>query len=142
MRIAPFFVCRTATLVAFVLGLASYALAANETCSAREVKQASIEVEQQADWQGMYRSFKRFRHCDGGAVAEEYSYAIGHLLAHDWDRLDELVRLTASDKEFAEFVVLHIDENIPEEDAQLIVRNSRRRCPSGAKWLCRSIADY
>ena len=90
----------------------------------------------------MYRSYKRFRNCDEGAIAEEYSYAIGHLLAHNWDRLDDLVRLAASDREFAGFVVLHIDENIPEDDAQLIVRNSRQRCPTGARWLCRSIADY
>jgi hypothetical protein len=117
-------------------------VATRATCTAREAKQASIEVGQQADWEGMYRSFKRFRNCDDGAFAEEYSYAVGHLLAHDWERLDDLLRLTASDKEFAEFVVLHIDENIPEEEAQLIVLNSRRRCPTGAKWLCRSIADY
>lgn len=143
MRIRPFLVYCTAALLAIAIGLPTHALAATRaTCTAREAKQASIEVGQQADWEGMYRSFKRFRHCDDGAFAEEYSYAVGHLLAHDWERLDDLLRLAASDKEFAEFVVLHIDENIPEEESQLIVLNSRRRCPSGAKWLCRSIADY
>lgn len=143
MRIRPFLAYRGATLLALAIGLPAHAPAAtHETCTAREVKQASIDVEQQEDWEGMYRSFKHFRHCEDRAIAEEYSYAIGRLLAHNWDRVDELVRLSASDKEFAEFVILHIDENIPEEDAQLIVRNSRRRCPPGAKWLCRSIADY
>ena len=142
MRIRAFLVYCT-VLLAFAIGFNTHALAATHaTCTAREAKQASIEVGQQSDWEGMYRSFKRFRNCDDGAVAEEYSYAVGHLLAHEWDRLDDLLRLTGSDKEFAEFVVLHIDENIPEEDAQIIVRNSRRRCPSGARWLCRSIADY
>ena len=143
MRIRSFLVCRALALLAFAVGLATHAPAAtHETCTARDAKIASSEVGQQEDWEGVYRSFKRFRHCDEGAIAEEYSYAIGHLLAHDWNRVDDLVHLAASDREFAEFVVLHIDENIPEEDAQLIVRNSRRRCPSGAKWLCRSIADY
>lgn len=118
-------------------------MAATRTaCTANEAKAATSELGQQADWQGVYQSFKRFRHCDEGAIAEEYSYAIGHLLAHNWDDLGDLVHIVAADRQFAEFVVLHIDENIPEEEAQLIVRNSRRRCPSSAKWLCKSIADY
>lgn len=143
MRITSLFVCCTAALLAFVACMSNYASAAtHETCTAREAKAATSEVGQLEDWDGMYRSFKRFRHCDEGDVAEEYSYAIGHLLAHDWNRLDDLLRITASDRDFAQFVVLHIDENIPEWDAQLIVRNSRKRCPPGAQWLCKSIADY
>jgi len=100
------------------------------------------EIGRQEDWAGVYQSFKRYRHCDEGAVAEEYSDAIGHLLAHNWDQVAGLVKLARSDRKFGEFVVRHIDENIGEVDAQLIVTNARRRCPSKAIWLCKAIADY
>lgn len=143
MRIPSFLVYPAATLLALVICMPNSASAATHaSCTASEAKAASSEVEHLEDWDGMYRSFKRFRHCDEGGVAEDYSYAIGHLLAHDWSRLDDLLRIAASDREFEQFVILHIDENIPEWDAQLIVRNSRTRCPSGAQWLCKSIADY
>jgi hypothetical protein len=129
------------TILVFALSAAASA-ATNETCATRKAREAALEVGQQKSWAGVYSSFKRFRHCDDGDIAEEYSYAIGHLLAHNWDRLVDLIRLSASDKDFAEFVVLHINEDIWEGDAQIMVSNARRQCPPEAKWLCTSIVDY
>jgi hypothetical protein len=140
MRLTFMLICHTILVFAFLATDA--AAATHETCTARDAREATSKVGQQKDWGGVYRSFKRFRHCDDGDISEEYSYAIGHLLAHHWDRLADLIRITASDREFAEFVVFHIDENIWEGDAQLIVSNAHSRCPREAKWLCRSIVDY
>jgi hypothetical protein len=143
VRIKLTLVGQLATLLALLIGLTSYAAASTQkVCSAADLRQARSEVDQPGDWKTVYRSFKRFSQCDEGEVAEAYSYAIGRLLAHDWDNLDQLLRLADSDREFAKFVVMHIDENISEDEAQKIVSNSRRRCPPGAKWLCKSIADY
>jgi len=55
-----------------------------------------------------------------------------------WDNLDKLLRLADSGGEFPQAVVLQINDNISEEEAQL----SAPALPSGAKWLCKSIADY
>ena len=113
-----------------------------KTCASAESKRARREAGHLQDWQSVYRSFKRFESCDRGNVAEEYSYAISRLLAHHWEQVDVLLGLAAEDLEFKQFVLRHIDENIPEEEAQLIVNNSRQRCPAEGEWLCRAIVDY
>jgi hypothetical protein len=113
-----------------------------KNCAASETKQARREASHLGDWQGVYRSFKRFESCDHGKLAEEYSYAISSLLAHHWEQVDVLLGLAAADQEFKRFVLRHIDENIPEEEAQVIISNSRERCPNEGKWLCQAIVDY
>jgi hypothetical protein len=113
-----------------------------KSCASAENRQARREAGHLEDWESVYRSFKRFDACDHGKVAEEYSYAISRLLAHHWEQVDVLLGLAAQDQEFKQFVLRHIDENIPEEEAQLIVNHSRERCPTEGKWLCRAIVDY
>jgi esterase/lipase len=113
-----------------------------KTCASAESRQARREAGRLEDWESVYRSFKRFGACDQGKVAEEYSYVISRLLAHHWGQVDVLLGLAAEDLEFKQFVLRHIDENIPEEEAQLIVNHSRQHCPSEGKWLCEAIVDY
>jgi hypothetical protein len=48
----------------------------------------------------------------------------------------------ASDREFEQFVIRHIDESMTEDEANLIVNNARLHCPQGAKQFCNVIADY
>lgn len=114
----------------------------SKSCTAAEARRARRELSQIGDWQSFYSSFKRFGQCDSGTTAEEYSYALSRLLAHDWENLDVLLHFTADDPKFKNFVLRHIDENIPEEEAQRIIQNSRQHCPSNGEWLCRSIVDY
>jgi hypothetical protein len=128
-----------------LLLLAGIALPAEATtqkvCTEAEVKEAQKEAGRLSDWDSVYRSFKRFAHCDEGGIAEAYSDSVGRLLARDWKHLDALVRLT-SDQGFEEFVIRHIDETMSEDEATLVINNARLHCPPGAKRLCRSIADY
>jgi hypothetical protein len=134
----------SAVVLALLL-LAGIALPAEATtqkvCTEAEVKEAQKEADQLSDWDSVYRSFKRFAHCDQGAIAEAYSDSVGRLLARDWKHLDAFVRLT-SDQTFEEFVIRHIDETMSEDEATLVINNARLHCPPGAKRLCRSIADY
>ena len=141
MRTISSFLCAAATVLC-VIATWDAQVAAATRCTVDDVSAAMSEIGRQEDWAGVYQSFKRYRHCDEGVVAEEYSDAIGHLLAHNWEQVAGLVNLVGSDREFGEFVVRHIDENIGEADAQLIVSNARSRCPSKARWLCKAIADY
>jgi len=115
---------------------------ATNKCASIEAKRARLEVGQLQDWKGVYSSFKRFGHCDSGNVAAEYSYAISRLLAHHWDHVGSLLSLAADDEQFKQFVLRHVDEDIPEEEAQLIINNSRQHCPADGGWLCRAIVDY
>jgi len=108
-------------------------------CTREEAMQAEDEAARLPDWKAVYRSFKRYAHCDDGAIGEGYSDSIGRLLARDWKRLDDLKGLTSSDKRFERFVLHHVDETIPAEELKLIVDNARLRCPAKAERLCRLI---
>ena len=141
MRTIHFLGSVTAVFLAWTLATALPAVSANP-CASAESRRVRREVGHLQDWQSLYRSFKRLESCDRGNVAEEYSYAISRLLAHHWEQVDVLLGLAAEDLEFKQFVLRHIDENIPEEEAQRIVNNSRQRCPAEGEWLCRAIVDY
>jgi hypothetical protein len=56
--------------------------------------------------------------------------------------VDVLIRLAAGDKGFQAFILRHIDENIPDEEGQLIVRNCREHPPRNGEWLCKAVVDY
>ena len=132
-----------ALAVLLALTLTTYIRAeGSKTCASTESRQARREVSHLGDWESVYRSFQRFESCDHGKLSEEYSYAISRLLAHHWEQVDVLLGLAARDQEFKRFVLRHINENIPEEEAQLIIGNSRQHCPSQGEWLCRAIVDY
>jgi hypothetical protein len=131
----------TALLLALTMATALPAESA-KSCASAESRRARREAGHLEDWPSVYRSFKRFESCDRGNVAEEYSYAISRLLAHHWEQVGVLLGLAADDLEFKQFVLRHIDENIPEEEAQLIVNHTRQGCPAEGEWLCRAIVDY
>jgi hypothetical protein len=115
--------------------------ATQRVCTEAEVREAQKEADQLRDWDSVYRSFKRFAHCDEGGIAEEYSDSVGRLLARDWKHLNSFVRLSA-DQDFEQFVIRHVDETMSEDEAALVINNARLHCPLGAKRLCKSIADY
>ena len=141
MRRIPLLGSALAVLLALTMALSMPAEDLSN-CATTETRQARREAARLEDWEGVYRSFKRFGRCDHGKLAEEYSYAISRLLAHHWEQVDVLLGLASGDQEFKRFVLRHIDENIPEEEAQVIISNSRQHCPSEGKWLCQAIVDY
>ena len=105
-------------------------------CSQAEAMQAEEESDRLSDWPAVYRSFKRFAHCDDGAIWEGYSDSIARMLASRWEQLEDLRRLVVADKGFERFVLRHIDGLMTTEQQQLILENARARCPSNAKRLC------
>lgn len=113
----------------------------SKECTAGEAKQARTEAEQLKDWKSIYHSYKQFSQCDNGDIAEEYSDSVTHQLADNWKNLDTLLEITASDKEFEDFVMRHIDETMSEEEASRVINNARQHCPPKAAWLCKSITD-
>lgn len=132
------------TFVTFcwVAGGFSAVFANKPQCYAGDIKRAVNALRYVANWDGFYDSYKRFGRCDRGQVAEEYSYALGRLLAHEWKRVDLLLQFASSDVDFKQFVLKHIDENVPEEESQVIIRNAREQCPPDGEWLCKAIVDY
>ena len=61
-------------------------------------------------WQMIYDSFRRYRQCDDGALAEGYSESIVTTLANRWDQLPSQA-LIAHDRSFRYFVFRHIERD-------------------------------
>jgi len=76
-----------------------------------------------------------------GVYAEGYSDFVARSLAEHWDRLEELVKLTASDKAFGDFVLRHIDATADENDIHLLLSNAHHKCPASAGSLCSRIIE-
>lgn len=130
-------------LLGSTVALPAYAdVVKHKVCTPNQARQAEAEANQLTDWESVHRSFKLYAQCDEGAIGEGYSDSVSHLLAHNWNHLDTLLRLMASDREFEQFVIRHIDESMTEDEANLIVNNARLHCPQGAKQFCNVIADY
>jgi len=103
--------------------------------------EAEDSVSALKNWDDIYRSFKRFRHCDDGAIGEGYSDSVVWLLADRWSELKTLIRLTSSDKEFRSFVLRHIDATTDKSAIEKVIANTSKHCPESAKSSCSMIEE-
>jgi hypothetical protein len=90
-------------------------------------------------WADVYKSFKRFGHCDDGGIAEGYSDAIVRLLARRWPTLSELQPLVSAHRNFHDFVLRHIDATADPRDLDKIISKAATSCPVKAQPLCGEI---
>ena len=98
---------------------------------------ADRDLDRLKSWVAVYRTFRLYRQCDDGGIAEGYSDAIAILLTEHWLDVTALSKLSKSHPLFERFVLRHIDGLMSPEQSQLIKENARNRCPAGAKRLCR-----
>jgi hypothetical protein len=109
------------------------------SCSKMQSDEAEKSVDTLKDWEAIYSSFRRYRACDDGAVAEGYSDAVAVQLANRWQATSRLVGLTSIDRAFREFVLRHIDTLMSPKQANEIYRNATKHCPATARSLCTQI---
>lgn len=110
-----------------------------KTCSRDEERQALDEYEKLKTWADIFRSFKRYGHCDDGAIAEGYSDKVVHLLATNWKTFSALDGLAKKDSAFRKFIIRHIDTTADTQELRSAQQNAHRRCPVAGKELCRVI---
>ena len=84
----------------------------------------------------LYVKYVKRAGCDDGAIAEGWSYAVGHLLAYRWGELPELNRLAKADPDFLTFVLRHIDLTLPGEDLDNLRTKATMSCPYSCEMLC------
>lgn len=82
----------------------------------------------------MYASYKKFLHCDDGAIGEGYSESVARLLSDEWSTSNQLVRSTAADRGFKQFVLRHVDELMSPTQAAKIGDNSSKHCPVNVRF--------
>lgn len=109
-------------------------------CNDAQSSKALDEADQLRTWDALYKSYKSYRLCDDGAIAEGYSDSVARILAHHWGTLPRFASLGKEDDGFRKFVLRHIDATDDTEDLAVIEKNAKGRCPAGLTALCGDIS--
>ena len=110
-----------------------------QVCTQKDAIQADKSLDGLRDWPHVYESFKRYSHCDDGAIGEGYSDKITILLVNRWDSAEELFDLWRAHPQFGRFVLFHVDELMSPEQAKTIIKNAQESCPPHSEKYCRSL---
>ena len=102
--------------------------------SSAEMSASSI-----SNWEEAYSSYKEYKNCDDGSIAEGYSESISKLLAHKWNEISKLKQIIKTDNSFFMFVLKHIDETTSYQET--IYKNSKNLCPEGSEIICNQISE-
>ena len=134
MRIMASFVL--ALLLTVVWSVAALSQSQARYCSEHDALEAEDAVQGLSSWKDVHKAFKRYGHCDDGAIGEGYSESVVHLLSAHWGQLDDLNKISSSDKKFLAFVIRHIDATTDESELKSVLANSKTQCSKSAKALC------
>jgi hypothetical protein len=123
----------------FAVLVVCYGWADARTCTKSDERAALDAVPAASTWQQIYAAYRRYGHCDDGAIAEGFSDRVVHLLASDWESVSELGRMVAADAPFRAFVLRHIDETADVAELRQIAQSARTKCPTGLIQLCAAL---
>jgi hypothetical protein len=116
------------------------AAASRVECTSLESRRADDGTEALKDWSAVHDWYRRWAQCDDGGIAEGVSEAVSLLLASHWNTTGQLASLGRQDPAFADFVVHHIDESVPDDRWKGIAARARGACPTDARVMCNRIA--
>jgi hypothetical protein len=140
------FVLRSSLITGIVLTwfvgmlFAGTAQAQNHLCTTAEGKLVLDEAVTLRSWDAVYRSFKRFGHCDDGAIAEGYSESVARILVDHWNRLPRFAELAGKSSAFRAFVIRHVDATLNTDDLEKIKENASTHCPATLWKTCNDLA--
>jgi hypothetical protein len=131
-----------AVVLACLVGtlFAGTARAEEHLCTTTEGRLALEEAVTLRSWGALYRSFKKFGHCDDGAIAEGYSESVARILADHWNTLPRFVELAAKNATFRAFVLRHLDATLNTDDLEKIEKSASARCPANLGKTCSDLA--
>lgn len=131
-------------LIILVIGLSccSNVMAIEKlSCKGDEARRALIDAGKLTSWEDVYQSYKKFGHCDDGALAESYDHSIVRILSSESPKLDDLHAVAKSDIDFRKFVVRHVAGAVSRDDLKRILFNLSQYCPGDAKDMCAELAN-
>jgi hypothetical protein len=128
-----------ALIALLFFGGVSASAAQNEACPREQAVKAESEASTLETWQAVFISYKKYKQCDDGAIAEGYSSSVATLLADHWEDVGQLIKLNHESPSFGRFVLRHVDETMNLDQATIIQKNIAQNCPAGAKELCADI---
>lgn len=116
--------------------------AQGRACTPAEAERADMDADKPRTWDGLYQSFKRYGHCDDGAIAEGYSESVARILVDHWSELPKLASLSHSDPKFLQFVLRHVDATLNLSDLKKIKTNAVSHCPQDLHATCADLAKH
>ena len=119
---------------------ASIACAQQHPCTDAEVDTAMAQADTLRSWDALYRSYKLYRQCDDGAIAEGYSESVVRILADHWSTLSRLVTLSRRDPRFRRFVLEHVGATTNPDDLKKIRISANTQCPPRLGAICADLA--
>lgn len=108
-------------------------------CTPKEAEAAEAVAATAKSWRQLHQFYKRYSHCDDGAIAEGFSDSVTSLLADHWQEINQLEVVLRGDSSFRKFVLQHIDQTVPLDRLYRIAENAHKRCNQAHKILCRDI---
>lgn len=122
----------------FALTLAGPA-AAQKACSKAEEANAQKAIDRVSSWATLNSTWKSFRHCDSGAIGEQFTDAILRLVI-DWKGVNQLSD-AMKDPDYNTFIVNHLKSPEAKSDAPDVYSRAKANCPKGLEDWCKEIAS-
>lgn len=110
-------------------------------CSPAEAQKAHYVAPGLRTWTALYSAFRKYSHCDDGAIAGGFSESVSILVADHWGTLPKGAALMAADPLFKAFVLRHLSEETPTDRWEKILQNARSQCPNHEERLCRELTQ-
>jgi hypothetical protein len=130
---------RLALAAVVTMCVASVCGATTRSCPQKNAAREMSEASTLKTWSEVFNSYKKYKQCDDGAIAEGYSASIASLLASHWTDVDQLIKLTNADQNFRQFVIKHVDETMSPDQGKSIKDSASNNCPANGKRLCVAI---
>ena len=111
----------------------------SKPCSSADAKVAEETADLIHSWADFQTAFRKYGHCDDGAISEGYSDVAMRMMAQRWTDIAVLAKLGSTDPQFLKFVLSHIDETWTDVDFRAVMKNAKTRCPHSAKAVCAGI---
>ncbi|APV49582.1 hypothetical protein BWI17_07760 [Betaproteobacteria bacterium GR16-43] len=130
---------RTATLLVASLAFAG-AAHAQKACSKADEAAAGKAIDRIASWATLNATWKTYRHCDTGAVGEQFTEALLRLVI-DWKNVNQLADAMAKEADYKAFVIAHLKSKEAEADATDVYSRTKSNCPKGLDAFCKEIGS-
>lgn len=125
-------------LIVLVACSCAFAAHAQKTCTPADAQKAQKAADMVVTWQQMNKTWKDWRHCDTGEVADTFTDGISRLLV-EWKNVDALAE-NMKDPDFKAFIATHLASPAAKDDLGSIRSRATQSCPKGQDAVCKEIA--
>lgn len=125
-------------LLAAAVLLASTPALAQKACTKADADAAAKAADRASTWATLHGTWKSYRHCDTGEVADLLTEALLRLIV-DWKNVDQLAT-AMKDPEYEDFVISHLRSPAAKNDIEDVYSRAKRSCPPALSAWCSSLA--